>query len=296
MGKKKEKNPPEEIKEEMSDDEEPQEAEPSSPETKPMKSFKESYVIEITRLPGRMEDGEIEILLAPYKPDAAFFYDCDEQSQFREARVTFASRKMAVRCCAKLHKSKVNSLAKLTKKPNATGIQIHAKILNLDIENNEKDRKSAKKSRIIVRNLKFGISETKLKREFSEYGTVTDVSIPTKENSKGKKSDSGFAFVQFASRWEAHKALKAFSKHDKKIGGRVVACDIALPKDEYLKTQESKKDDASESENSDSDSESEIEEMDDEEPTDDEAAESDDSDLVDSDEEEKVGELPERHL
>jgi len=258
-----------------------EEIENETENSKPMKQFKETYVIEISRLPGRMEDAEIEILLASYKPDAAFFYECEENSQFREARVTFASRKQAVKCCARLHKSRVASLAKLEKKPKSLGVQIHAKIINLDIENNEKDRKSAKKSRLIVRNLKFGISETKLKRIFSEFGTVTDVSIPTKTNEKGKKTASGFAFVQLASRWEAHKALKAFSKHDRKIQGRVVAVDIALPKDEYLKTQEKKEGESSES-SSDEDSEDDSDDMSVDEVATDEDVESDDSDLVDS--------------
>merc|ERR1712071_576148 len=109
------------------------------------------------------------------------------------------------------------------------GTQIHARIINLDLSKDGPDRTEAKKSRIIVRNIRFNTNESKLRNVFGEYGTVTDVSIP--KNDKGKKL--GFAFVQFVSRWEANKAIRGFKAHNK-IQGRPVAVDLALPKDQYL--------------------------------------------------------------
>eukprot|EP00057_Strongylocentrotus_purpuratus_P009829 XP_011664303.1 PREDICTED: probable RNA-binding protein 19 [Strongylocentrotus purpuratus] len=48
-----------------------------------------------------------------------------------------------------------------------------------------------RKSRLIVRNLPFKCTEEKLKFVFEVFGTVTEVSIPTKE-----KKSMGFGFVQ----------------------------------------------------------------------------------------------------
>merc|ERR1712000_547895 len=96
-------------------------------------NWQESYVIEITRLPGKMEDSEIQDLVNKFKPNACLFFEPDEITKQREARITFESRKSAIQCSTKLHKSRVNSIYKLCKKPNSPGIQISAKIVNLDI-------------------------------------------------------------------------------------------------------------------------------------------------------------------
>ena len=253
------------------------------------KRWTETYVVEVTRLPGRMEDFEIEELLAPFNADASLLFEADEITKFREARLTFESKEKAVKCTAKLHKKKVNSMAKLAKKPDSPGIQIFAKIVNLDLKKEGQDRSEAKKSRIIVRNLRFNISETKLKRAFSDHGTVTDVNIPL--NDKGKKL--GFAFVQFVSRWEANKAIRYFKVHNK-IQGRPVAVDLALPKDQYLAEKSAKGEEADDSGSGsdDDDGEEEVKgeavesdaEMEDE--TDEEAMESSDSDDSDGSDDE----------
>merc|ERR1712168_215904 len=209
------------------------------------KNWKESYIVELTRLPGKMEDSEIDLLVNKFKPDAAFYFDADEDTKMREARISFNDRKMAIKCTTKLHKSRVNSIYKLCKKPNSVGIQINAKIINLDLKNSEKDFKSAKKSRIIVRNLKFSTSEKKIRNVFGNYGSITDVSMPLNENNK----KLGFVFIQYTSRLEAHKAKNAFKKLDKKIDGRIIAVDIALSKDQYKqKLENSTKNDSEDSE------------------------------------------------
>ncbi|XP_051890152.1 RNA-binding protein 28 [Pristis pectinata] len=87
-------------------------------------------------------------------------------------------------------------------------------------------KKLQRKARLIVRNLSFKCSEDDLKAIFSQYGTVLEVSIPTKD---GKMR--GFAFVQFKNILEAGKALKGMNL--KEIKGRPVAVDWAVAKDKY---------------------------------------------------------------
>lgn len=223
------------------------------------KTWHQSYVLELSRLPGKLTDDEIYDLVSKFNPEACIYFEEDTQTKQREARISFVERKQAIKCCTFLHKKRVNSLAKLCKKPNSTGIQISAKILNLekDLEKDEDLRKEAKKSRIIVRNLKFTVNETKLRNIFSHYGNITDIEIP--KGNDGKKF--GFAFVQFLSRLEAHKAINAFKGLDKKILGRVVAVDLALPKMQYLKEKNNQKEE-NESDDSSDDSDDSMEEDD----------------------------------
>ena len=254
------------------------------------KRWQESYVVEVTRLPGRMEDFEIEDLVSKYSPDATLLFDVDETTKTRECRLTFESKDKAVRCTTKLHKRRVNSLSKLAKKPDSPGIQILAKIVNLDLKKEGPDRIEAKKSRVIVRNLRFNINETKLRNAFSSYGQVTDVNIP--KNEKGKKL--GFAFVQFVSRWEANKAIRGFKVHNK-IQGRPVAVDLALPKDQYLAEKLAKgekveeNDDDNDDEEEDENSESDESDAEMEDQTDDEAMESSDSEDSQEEDEDSDG-------
>ncbi|XP_032895905.1 RNA-binding protein 28 [Amblyraja radiata] len=90
----------------------------------------------------------------------------------------------------------------------------------------QKTQKLQKKARLIVRNLSFKCSEGDLKTNFSQYGTVLEVNIPTKD---GKMR--GFAFVQFKNVLEAGKALKGMNL--KEMKGRPMAVDWAVAKDKY---------------------------------------------------------------
>ncbi|XP_053572304.1 RNA-binding protein 28 [Bombina bombina] len=88
-----------------------------------------------------------------------------------------------------------------------------------------------KKARLIIRNLSFKCSEEDLKNHFSKFGSVLEVSIPTKPDGKMR----GFAFVQFKNMMEAGKALKGTNM--KSIKGRTVAVDWAVAKDKYTAAQ-----------------------------------------------------------
>ncbi|XP_067915483.1 RNA-binding protein 28 isoform X2 [Heterodontus francisci] len=95
-------------------------------------------------------------------------------------------------------------------------------------------KKTQRKARLIVRNLSFKCSEDDLKTIFSQYGTVLEVHIPTKEDGKMR----GFAFVQLKNLLEAGKALKGMNL--KEIKGRPVAVDWAVAKDKYRATMNPK--------------------------------------------------------
>ncbi|XP_070550742.1 RNA-binding protein 28-like isoform X1 [Ptychodera flava] len=101
-------------------------------------------------------------------------------------------------------------------------------VLSADLQSRKrKSFANMKKSRLIVRNLSFKCSEEDLKEVFSEFGQISEVSIP-------KKSDGkmfGFGFVQFSNVIEATKAVKKVNM--KEIKGRPVAVDWAVPKVKY---------------------------------------------------------------
>ena len=56
---------------------------------------------------------------------------------------------------------------------------------------------SARAGRLIVRNLNFAVEEVNLKKAFSKYGKLDEVSLPKNAETNKKK---GFGFVQFAER------------------------------------------------------------------------------------------------
>ncbi|CAL8319432.1 unnamed protein product [Gadus morhua 'NCC'] len=92
-------------------------------------------------------------------------------------------------------------------------------------------RKSALKSKLIIRNISFKCSEDDLKQTFSAFGEVLETKIPLKADGKMR----GFGFVLFKNMSGAGKALKAMNM--KEIKGRQVAVDWAIPKDKFLATQ-----------------------------------------------------------
>uniref|UniRef100_T1JB90 RRM domain-containing protein n=1 Tax=Strigamia maritima TaxID=126957 RepID=T1JB90_STRMM len=92
----------------------------------------------------------------------------------------------------------------------------------------EKYPKRGKNARLIIRNLSFKATEVDIKKMFSKYGKITEVSIPKKKDGKMY----GFCFVQFFEMSSANTALAEMNS--KKILGRPVAVDWALPKDKFL--------------------------------------------------------------
>lgn len=91
----------------------------------------------------------------------------------------------------------------------------------------KKVRGKHKKGRLIIRNLSFKITEDILKEEFSKFGEIIDVRIPTKPDGKMR----GFGFVEFEKTSSAIKAINALNT--KELLGRPVAIDFALSKDKY---------------------------------------------------------------
>nr|XP_054774952.1 RNA-binding protein 28-like isoform X2 [Lytechinus pictus] len=111
-----------------------------------------------------------------------------------------------------------------------------------------------RRSRLIVRNLPFKCTEDKLKSVFEAFGTVTEISIPMKEN-----KSMGFGFVQFDHLSRAAKALKQMN--GKQIMNRTVAVDWTVPRTEYLQALQKTKDSTpKDSDDGVSDEEEEMEE------------------------------------
>lgn len=119
------------------------------------------------------------------------------------------------------------------------------------VEPTEEDKRlvsKLKRFRLIVRNLSFKTTELSLKKSFSRFGTVSDVSIPKKPDGKMRcvifVSDihrritfwvflynRGFGFVQMSSQKEVDAVLKGLN--GKEIDGREIAVDVAIGKREY---------------------------------------------------------------
>ena len=116
---------------------------------------------------------------------------------------------------------------------NLNGKTVKGEVLNAVLRSKmdkNLSQKSLKKSRLIVRNLPFKCSKELLTNEFSKFGEISEIVMPTKTVGK-KKKKLGFAFVQFKNVFDAAKALESMNK--KEIKGRPVAVDWTLPKKKY---------------------------------------------------------------
>lgn len=99
-----------------------------------------------------------------------------------------------------------------------------------------------KNFRLIIRNLPFNITRsTQLTEYFTPYGEILEMNIPTVKNESTRHGDNdalrgrGFAFVQFAAREEAEKAMEALNGSI--IKTRAIAVDWALAKSVYDKLE-----------------------------------------------------------
>ena len=110
------------------------------------------------------------------------------------------------------------------------------------------DLKAHRRTRIIIRNLPWSCNEDSLKALMREYGHVTEVKIPKKDDGKMR----GFGFVQFT---HGHESAKAIS-NVKEIDGRKVACDWSLPREVYQEIKD-KEEPAEEPEDDEEESEDE---------------------------------------
>ena len=82
----------------------------------------------------------------------------------------------------------------------------------------------AQQNKIYVGNLAFSIEEKGLEESFEQFGTVSEIYIPT-DRETGKKR--GFAFLTFESQESAEKAL---SMDGKELEGRAIRVNIAQDK------------------------------------------------------------------
>ena len=81
-------------------------------------------------------------------------------------------------------------------------------------------------SRVFVGNIPFELSQEEVIEKFGRYGTVVDVFIPI---DTGTRRNKGFAFLEFATRSAAQRALAGSG--DVSIGGRTIYVRAANPRD-----------------------------------------------------------------
>ncbi|KAA8537180.1 hypothetical protein F0562_029687 [Nyssa sinensis] len=79
-------------------------------------------------------------------------------------------------------------------------------------------------SKIMVRNLSFSTSESRLLKELSYFGQIVDVKLIKDEVTKRSK---GYAFIQFTSEDDAMLALEGMDR--KYFDGRVIFVELAKP-------------------------------------------------------------------
>ena len=79
--------------------------------------------------------------------------------------------------------------------------------------------------KLYVGNLDYATDEQRLREEFSQFGTVTDVFLPTE---RGTNRPRGFGFVSLSTREAAEKAI---SKMDQaQLDGRTIRVNESRPK------------------------------------------------------------------
>ena len=79
--------------------------------------------------------------------------------------------------------------------------------------------------KLYVGNLDYATDEQKLREEFSQFGTITDVFLPVE---RGTQRPRGFGFVTFATRADAESAI---SKMDQsQVDGRTIRVNESRPK------------------------------------------------------------------
>ncbi|CAD7955333.1 unnamed protein product [Amoebophrya sp. A120] len=96
---------------------------------------------------------------------------------------------------------------------------------------------SGKSGRLIVRNLRFTAEEVHVRKAFSKFGELKEVSLPGKVKQGGDRKLAGVAFVEFVKREDAAKALEQMN--GKEICKRPIAVDWCLGKDVYQQMQNS---------------------------------------------------------
>lgn len=183
--------------------------------------------------------------------------------------------------------------------------------------------KVSRRSRLIVRNLNFNITQEDLKATFIPYGDIHSITLPTIKAKDGSDHNKGYGFVWYTFHHDAHKAIEkmngkpvklATSEADvaaaggtkkqrkriaKDVESRPVAVDFALSKEKWeheQKADEAQDDveDKKEDEKMDEDSEqsaSEDEKSEDNDENSSESEGSEDEDVENADDDEIMEEL-----
>ncbi|XP_059657093.1 small RNA-binding protein 11, chloroplastic [Cornus florida] len=98
-------------------------------------------------------------------------------------------------------------------RPKSLKLHAHASLIDFPLA-----------SKIMVRNLSYSTSESRLLKEFSNFGQIAEVKLVKDEATKRSK---GYAFIQYASQDNAMLALE--SMDHKHFDGRVIFVELAKP-------------------------------------------------------------------
>ena len=79
--------------------------------------------------------------------------------------------------------------------------------------------------KLYVGNLDYATDENKLREEFGQFGTITDVFLPTE---RGTQRPRGFGFVTYAGRAEAEAAISKLDQSQ--LDGRTIRVNESRPK------------------------------------------------------------------
>jgi nucleolar protein 4 len=82
--------------------------------------------------------------------------------------------------------------------------------------------------RLFLKNLHFQCTEADIRKVAQEFGSVKDISVPSKNENRGK----GFAFLEYNAKDECEKAILGL--RGKKIRGREISLDWAVSKKDFL--------------------------------------------------------------
>ncbi|EDO39223.1 predicted protein, partial [Nematostella vectensis] len=201
----------------------------------------------VRNLPYNITDAEFKSAFEEIGPLKRGFIvkDKDNQNRCRGfGYVTFALEEDALKAKDNIKSIKGRPIhldfseKKARTKPGREGtVKVKAVIESKDKSSSPK---GSKKSRLIIRNLAFNCTEAILKETFSAFGEVSEASVPQKKVGRRNRK-MGFGFVQFTNVFDAAKALEEMNA--KKILGRPVAVDWAVPKSMYTENQEKHKKD-----------------------------------------------------
>lgn len=128
--------------------------------------------------------------------------------------VTYWLKSSAEKALKELQHSRLDEHALELKRSNRA-------VSNIESNNPRKERKEGKAStKILVRNVAFQATKQEISEIFKTYGELTAVRLPKKMSGTG--SHRGFAFIEFATKSDAKKAMNELSGSTHLYGRRLV--------------------------------------------------------------------------